>query len=87
MNAVVGSKTSSLAFKVVLYFARNPDEELTSADIAAKFTDNSVKDVSGRLRKYRAGGILNCVESDQRTRTGARALTWSAGPELLDMIK
>lgn len=79
MSDVVCNKSTSLAFRVVLYFARNPEEELTSSDIALKWCEREVKDISGRLRKYRAGGVLNCD-------TKNKELIWSAGPELLKLI-
>ena len=83
-------KTTSLAFRVVLYFARNPEEELTSSDIAVKWGNGDIKDVAGRLRKYRAGGVLACVESPKipakMARNNFKELTWSAGPALLEML-
>jgi hypothetical protein len=87
MTAVIGSNTRGLAFRVALWFARNPDEELTSADISTKWQDLKVRDVSSRLRKYRSDGILDCRENPTRCRSGAKELTWSAGPELLELIK
>lgn len=87
MTAVIGSNTPGLAFRVVLWFARNPDEELTSADISTKWQDLEVRNVSSRLRKYRSDGILNCSASPERCKSGAKELTWSAGPALLELIK
>lgn len=85
MSSVIGSNSSSFAFRVALWFNRNLDEELTSDDITKKWSEFNIKNVSHRLRHYRADGVLLCRESPKRLSNGAKELTWSAGPTLFDM--
>jgi hypothetical protein len=87
MSAALGNNTSGLAFRVIIYFAKNFDEELTSSDIATKWPDLHGGDVSLRLRYYRRANMLECRESAKRLKNGAKELTWSAGPALLEMLK
>ena len=86
MAAALGYNTTGFAFRVIIFFARNPHEELTSEDMAAKWPQLKQGGVAWRLRFYRKAGILNCVQSPKRLRSGGAELTWSAGPRLLEMI-
>jgi hypothetical protein len=70
-----------LGRRVVIWFARNPDECLTTTDIAAKFNCESVE-VAKSLRDQRNSGWLR---SDGVVPKGL--LTWYAGPELLKAIE
>jgi hypothetical protein len=87
MSDTLMSSPGSLAFSVVIYFARNPDEELSSDDIAVKWPDEAVTCVASRLRKYKAEGVLAVRKLPERKRNGAQELIWSAGPKLLDMLR
>lgn len=72
----------SLGLRVVLYFARNPDEELTTGDIAEKF-DVPIGNVRTPLARQVQDGML------VRTGNGAgrgRKLVYKAGQRLLVMI-
>lgn len=63
--------------RVVLWFVENPDEELTTADVAVKF-DYSAAAVHGALKQAIAAGWV------QRTEHG-RCLpaVYSAGPRIV----
>jgi hypothetical protein len=87
MSDTLMSSPGSLAFSVVIYFARNPDEELSSDDIAIKWPDEVTTCIASRLRKYKSEGVLAVRKLPKRKRNGAADLIWSAGPRLLDMLK
>lgn len=77
---------ASLAFTVVLYFAKNPDEELTSDDIKTKWPQFDMRtNLAHQLRAYRANGVLECSDGTDRARKGGRMFTWRAGPALKAM--
>ena len=71
-----------LSFRVLLYFARNPDEELTAHDVSVKFSVD-VEDVRPMLRR--------ALESNwiaQSATGGGRGISsiYCSGPALLEMI-
>ena len=75
-------KPGSIAFQVVIFFARHPDEELTSLDVAEKF-GASVEAVGTMLRYHVASEMLGLT----RTLGGrGKAGTYRAGQRLLEMI-
>lgn len=72
----------SLAQRVVLFFARNHDEEMTVVDISVKF-DTPLRYVNKRLKPSLRDGML------ARTAAGpgrGLAATYRAGPRLLVLI-
>ena len=48
----------TLRERVLLYFGRNPDEELTSRDIAEKFDARDVREAGRALRYAVEQGLL-----------------------------
>jgi hypothetical protein len=66
----------TLRERVLLYFARNPDECLTSRDIAQKFDCRDVK-AAGRALRYAVEQGLLCREWQTR-----QLAVYSAGPVL-----
>jgi hypothetical protein len=66
----------TLRERVLLYFGRNPDEELTSRDIAEKFDARDVREV-GRALRYAVEQGLLCREWQTR-----QLAVYSAGPVL-----
>ena len=66
----------TLRERVLLYFGRNPDEELTSRDIAEKFDARDVREAGRALRYAVEQGVLS-----RRFETRQLAV-YSAGPEL-----
>lgn len=75
------SKTGAL--RVVLFFARNPEEELTSADITMKF-DIPADKVHGTLNRAARDGMLR--RAGQHRGGRGRVLVYSAGDALLALI-
>lgn len=81
MGAHVGS--GSLALRVVLFFARNPQEELTTSDIVEKFSAPNGSQVRMLLNRHVLDEML------ARTELGAgrsRQNVYKAGRKLLVMI-
>jgi hypothetical protein len=68
--------------RVLVFFAANPEEELTTKDIEVKFGFLSMASVTDSLRRFRVAGYLEC---DGRGGPGNCA-TWRAGPTLLREI-
>jgi hypothetical protein len=66
----------TLRERVVLYFGRNPDEELTSHDVLAKWGISDVRIVRNSLRYAVRQGVIAC-----NWRPGQLAV-YSAGPVL-----
>ena len=66
----------TLRERVLLYFARNVDEELTSRDIAEKFDCRDVR-AAGRALRYAVDQGLLCREWQTR-----QLAVYSAGPVL-----
>jgi hypothetical protein len=71
-----------LSFRVVLFFGRNPEEELTTLDIAEKF-DTPVRTVEGCLHRAVRDDLLA-----KASRGGGRGnpSVYCAGPVLLSMV-
>lgn len=75
---------TGLSFRVCVYFARNPDEELTTTDIEHKF---------GAARKYSTNGHLHSAVTNRLLAVrkvlglkGSKVNCYSAGPALLELI-
>ena len=71
----------SLPFRLCVYFATAPDEELSSADIALKFSDD-IESMNQRLKPAVDAGYLS-------SKPGGKANSpriYSAGPLLLRML-
>jgi hypothetical protein len=77
------SHLSSLPFRMALFFAVNPDEELSTADIALKF-DADVRDVQKRLKNAVTHGIFSFKVAGPGGR--GRMAVYTAGPVLLHMV-
>lgn len=73
-----------LTFRVSIFFARNPEEELTTEDVAVKFGVNS-RDVS----KYLLGYCKSNVLSRRRVKLDDQwpFMVYSAGPALKALIE
>jgi hypothetical protein len=88
MSNLLSFNHFSPAFRVIVLFIQNPQIELTSAEIMRKWPDLSEgHSIALRLRHYKRTGMLTCKESEKRLPCGAKALTWAAGPTLLDMLE
>jgi hypothetical protein len=70
----------ALAFRVALYFGRNPDEQLSTADIAVKFGVDA-DNVRSQLRR-----AVECEVIAKRSVGPGHPAEYSAGPKLLTMI-
>ena len=81
MGKHIGSKSGAL--RVMLFFARNPDEELTTADIALKFAIRS-EDVRNILARAVSNRLLRRDGGNSGGR--GRVLVYSAGDLLLSLI-
>ena len=68
---------NEVSLRTLVYFARNPEEELTSDDIRTKF--GYVRRVDESLETIREKGLIEVDRSRQHT--------WKAGPTLLNIIK
>ena len=66
----------TLRERVLIYFGRNVDEELTSRDIASKFEARDVRE-AGRALRYAVEQGLLCRRFEAR-----QLAVYSAGPEL-----
>ncbi len=75
-------QTGSLALRVLIYFARNPDEELTSVDVAEKFGVDQ-REVHGRLSRAVRDGVFDRTCSSVGR---GNACIYAAGDALLRMI-
>lgn len=74
------TRPDSMSFRLCVYFARNPDEELSTQDIRAKFGIRGLR-ICEQLRKAVANRLLELAEE----RAG-KAYVYRAGPALLEMI-
>lgn len=72
----------SLAYRMTVFFARNPDEELTSADVVTKFGVESTS-IHRSLSASVETGLLERVSSGAGR---GRLAIYSAGDELLKEI-
>lgn len=88
MSNLLNFNHYSPAFRVLVLFIQNPGLELTSEEIRRKWPDlTNGAPVSLRLRHYRRAGMIACRASPRRLASGAKELTWSAGPALLEMLE
>lgn len=67
---------------LIAFFVVNPDETLTTNDVADKFEITTQAAIDG-CRNMRKCGLLDTVEAPRR----GRLMTFKAGPALLDMIR
>ena len=75
-----------LPFRLCIYFACAPDEELTSKEVAEKF-GTVVDGLNIRLREAVAAGYLRCQRGGGRAPDGrGQPSIYSAGPLLLRML-
>ena len=72
----------SLAFRVAVFFARNPEEELTSSDVVQKFGVESTSVHRCLSSPVRLGLIERSSEGPGRTKLSV----YRAGPKLLHMV-
>jgi hypothetical protein len=87
MSNMLSMNHYSPAFRVLVLFVQNPDLKMTSAEMRRKWPDMATgTPVALRLRHYKRMGIFKCEESPERLKCGAKELTWSAGPVLLQML-
>ena len=68
----------SIPFRVCLYFACAPDEELTQSDLAIKFADGHFH--PHQLKDAVDDGLL------ERAKRGPKDYVYTAGPLLLRML-
>jgi hypothetical protein len=71
-----------LAFRMCLYFARNPDEELRTNDIATKFRE-APRNLCTSLRHAVNGGW---IDKNSGGVGRGNENTYKAGPRLLTLI-
>jgi hypothetical protein len=76
----------SLAFKVAIFLAANPDECLTTQDIKDKFGCKHVNAVCKGLDISRKYGYLQVKVIDGHISGPGGGYMWSAGPTLLKLI-
>lgn len=75
----------SIVTHVAVFFARNPDEELTTRDVGIKW-DMKPNNVGASLRyAEQAGWVTRTKRADPTTRTKYRWV-YTAGPLLLSQI-
>lgn len=72
---------SPLPARVLVFFARNPDETLLSGDLALKFGVDA-NNLSVKLKRLTDAGLVRSSAPG-----GRRQATWSAGPALLALIR
>ncbi len=80
--------TNSVALQAVLYFARQPDEALLPADVAAKF-GCPPHETWRALRRVLESGLLAAMDMPEPSPRGSQQVTRRAicaGPALLTMI-
>lgn len=75
----------SIVTHVAVFFALNPDEELTANDIAAKW-GVVANNIGNTLRQASHKGWFNAVLKPSPTHRGKRIMFYSAGPRLLKEI-
>ena len=74
---------NEVSLRTLVYFARNPEEELTSDDIRTKF--GYVRRSYESVKMLRKMGL---IEPKLQCGDGVRIqYTWRAGPTLLNIIK
>jgi hypothetical protein len=72
----------SITFRICIFFALNPDEELTTSDISEK-TGGTTDAVTRAMRQARDNGM---VSVGTEMLEGSRMNLYRAGPTLLAMI-
>lgn len=75
----------SIVTHVAIFFALNPDEELTANDIGAKWGVVS-NNVGKTLRQAQIKGWVNAVKKPNPNAPTKKILFYSAGPRLLKEI-
>lgn len=75
----------SIVTHVAVFFALNPDEELTANDIAAKW-GVVANNIGNTLRGASQKGWFNAVLKPNPTHRGKKIMFYSAGPRLLKEI-
>lgn len=75
----------SIVTSVAVFFAVNPDEELTASDIGEKWGVNP-NNVGKSLRYAQSKGWLRAVKKPNPKATTKKVLFYSAGPRLLKEI-
>lgn len=73
---------ASLAQSVILFFARNHEEEMTVVDISVKF-DTPLRYVNKRLKRSLRDGML--IRTSEGPGRGLSSV-YTAGPQLLTLI-
>ena len=76
----MASNRITLAERLVIFFARNPDEELTTKDVVEKFDVQVPRDINSRLRDSIASGRLAVKLAGPGN---GRSRVYSAGETLL----
>lgn len=76
----------ALAFKVCLYFARQPAADLTSAEIAKLFGARRAH-VAGKLRDIVANEMVLVTRDREEARAGRPMNSYRAGPALIACMK
>ncbi len=71
----------SLPFKIVLFFARTPDEVLSIMDVAEKWGVPYLTAQQATYRLSKAGWLAK-VKTD-----GGRSILYEAGPQLLEELQ
>jgi len=75
----------SIVTPVAVFFAVNPDEELTSEDIAAKW-DVDQNNIGKTLRYAEQKGWVTATKKPNPSRPTKQILFYTAGPRLLKEI-
>ena len=83
MGKHIGSMSVGGALRVVLFFARNPEEDLTTADVTLKFAIPA-EHVRNALARAVANGLLR--RNGGSTGGRGKMLVYSAGDMLLSLI-
>jgi hypothetical protein len=75
-----------LPLRLIVWFSRFPDEELSATEVKQKFGDG---DIYSRLRNYTTYGLLLARKGPRFTPRGGtqEEYYYSAGPRLKAMIK
>lgn len=73
--------TGSVAWNVVQFFRANPDEELLTDDIRAKWSESAAR-IPQLLAPSVSAGLLNRRQEPRDNGAGGVRFVYSAGPEL-----
>lgn len=77
--------TGSVPFRMCLFFALNPDESLSTGDVASKY-DVEFGSVPSTLANVSKSGWLSKKVPRAQARCRGEQATYGAGPELLKML-